>query len=63
MYTHGLCFLAEEKLKELELGTPLFSQLLLAIADGNFEIQEMQIRIASALLFKNFVKRHWPVYF
>ena len=52
---------AEEGLKGLELTTLQFPQLLLAIAEGSFAVLEVHVRMAAALFFKNFVKRHWPV--
>lgn len=52
---------AEESLRQLEMNTAHFPQLLLFIADGSFAVLEVHVRMAAALLFKNFVKRHWSL--
>ncbi|PJF16661.1 hypothetical protein PSACC_03523 [Paramicrosporidium saccamoebae] len=52
---------AEDTLKQLELSSPHFPLLLLSVADGSFAVIEVHVRMAAALLFKNFVKRHWSL--
>lgn len=43
------------------MNTPGFPQLLLAIAEGGFAVLEAHVRMAAALLLKNFVSRHWSM--
>lgn len=50
---------SEEALRQLECNTPGFGHALLAIVDGGL-INEMHIRTAAAILFKNFVRTYWP---
>ena len=52
---------AEDELKNLETSTANFAQLLLAIAEGSFAVLEVHVRMAAALLLKNFVRRHWAL--
>lgn len=52
---------AEDALKQLELSTTHFPLLLLAIVEGSFATLEQHVRMAAALMFKNFVRRHWSM--
>lgn len=53
--------IAEEQLRNLELSTPQFALFLLSIAEGDLAVLEVHVRLAAALLFKNFVHRHWSL--
>lgn len=43
------------------MSIPGFPRLLLAIAEGSFAVLEAHVRMAAALLLKNFVSRHWSM--
>ena len=58
LYLISYFFLAEKFLETIE-GNSNYSLLLLHIVEnGSFEDE---IRLAAAVTFKNFVKRHWRV--
>ncbi|KAF4667750.1 Exportin-2 [Perkinsus olseni] len=49
---------AEEKLTQAEsAGGVLTSSLLQLVASGN---EQLPVRLASSIYFKNYIKRHWP---